>query len=198
MKSLTASADGVKLSLNGTATALTTDPTVDADIVASADFNRLAKAMKSDIPGTLAGKLDIDTHVKMQLSHLNKNSFHNMLLNGTLTLKEFDYDSPDTDTHIYTHLSEFKLGTNESFVRDTNRVDSLLTASVSIDTAAFTGRGVSLFAKSLKLGAGCSNNSSSSDTTVVTPIGATFRAEYINFLSSDDSTKVRQIGRAHV
>jgi len=109
--------------------------------------------MKSDIPGTIAGKLDIDTHVKMQLSHLNKNSFHNMLLNGTLTLKEFDYDSPDTDTRIYTHLSEFKLGTNESFVRDTNRVDSLLTASVSIDTAAFTGRGVSLFARSLKLGA---------------------------------------------
>ena len=191
VKSLTASADGVKLSLNGTATALMTDPAVDADITASADFNRIAKAMKSDIPGTIAGKLDIDTHVKMQLSHLNKNSFHNMLLNGTLTLKEFDYDSPDTDTHIYTHLSEFKLGTNESFVRDTNRVDSLLTASVSIDTAAFTGRGVSLFARSLKLGAGCSNNSSSSDTTVVTPIGATFRAEYINFLSSDDSTKVR-------
>lgn len=109
VKSLTASADGMKLSLNGTATALTTDPAVDADIVASADFNRMAKAMKSDIPGTIAGKLDIDTHVKMQLSHLNKNSFHNMLLNGTLTLKEFDYDSPDTDTRIYTHPSEFKL-----------------------------------------------------------------------------------------
>ena len=50
--------------------------------------------MKSDIPGTIAGKLDIDTHVKMQLSHLNKNSFHNMLLNGTLRLTKASSATP--------------------------------------------------------------------------------------------------------
>lgn len=187
IKSLSIDGMGVTASLNGTLKTLMSDPQIDGEFTGSIDFDRLPPFVKDSIPAIITGKLSADTKVRFKKSDLSGTRFHRAQLSGSATLHDFSFDIPDSATSFYTHETTFRFGTNNSFVTDSNRVDSLLTASVRIDSALVQYDGMRLMLKNAKAGVGCKNIASSTDSTQINPIGATIKAERVNFRSTDSS-----------
>ncbi len=185
LRHLRAATDGARISIKGNASSLFGNPYIDARIKATADFSKLPYDMRAAIPGSVKGRLEFDSDVRLHLDDLTPKRFHRILLNGNLALHDIDVSLPENDVDLYTRNAKITLGSNTSFVTDAQRVDSLLTASVNIDTIRVTLSGMDIAAKGLKGGIGCSNKASSSDTTQINPIGATIKADGIRYVDSD-------------
>ncbi len=187
INSLSIDGMGVSANLNGTLRTPLSDPQIDGTFTGSIDFDRLPPFVKDSIPAIISGKLSADTKMKFRKSDLNSTQFHRAQLSGSATLHNFSFDIPDSATSFYTHETTFRFGTNKSFVRNSHKVDSLLTASIRIDSASATYDGMRLVLKNARAGVSSKNTASSSDTTQINPIAATIRAERVNFRSTDSS-----------
>lgn len=185
LRHLRAATDGARVSVKGSATSLLKNPYIDAHIKASADFSKLPYDMRAAIPGSIKGRLEFDSDARLHLKDLTPKRFHRILVNGNLALHDIDASLPENGIDLYTRNAKITLGTNTSFVTDAQRVDSLLTASVNIDTIRVSVSGMDIAVKELKGGIGCTNKASSSDTTQINPIGATIKAEGIRYIDSD-------------
>lgn len=189
LSELSVSGDGVNVKATGDVTSLLSDPAIKGHVNADVNFARLPKSLLSIIPGSVKGKLQLDTDARFRLSNLTPKQFHKLQLNGDLDLSDFGLSSAELGVELYTRKGCFKLGTNEGFVNDKIRVDSLLTASLSIDTLAVDIEGIKVNLRDLKGGIGCSNKASSADTTAINPIGGTIRIARLRY-SDPDSTRV--------
>lgn len=185
LRHLRAATDGARISIKGNATSLLSNPYIDARIKATADFAKLPYDMRAAIPGSVKGRLEFDSDARLHLEDLTPKRFHRILLKGDLSLHDIDASLPENGLYLYTRNTRVTLGTNTSFITDAQRVDSLLTASVNIDTIRVDISGMDIAAKGLKGGIGCPNKASSSDTTRINPIGATIKAESIRYMDSD-------------
>ena len=182
--------DGVsiKADLNATLTSVMSDPAIKGQFDGNIYFNNLPVVARRLIPGKVTGSLDANTSVDMRLSHISKTGFHKAKLKGKATLHNFSF--ADSATNFYTRTTTFRFGNNNSFVRDNHRVDSMLTASVKIDTASVVYSGMKVRIKNFLAGIGCKNNGTILDSTTVTPIGGTIKMSSLVF-SSNDSMRVR-------
>lgn len=189
LEKATIKGEGVSIDINGKVSSPVSDPEIDGHINADVDFMRLPKSVKSVIPGSLKGRMELDTDARLHLSDLTPKQFHRMRLNGDLDLLDIDMTSPDLGINLYTRKACFKLGTNEGFVSDTHRIDSLLTASLNIDTLAMDIEGINVALRDLKGGVGCSNKASSADTTAINPIGGTLKIARLRY-TDPDSTRI--------
>lgn len=187
IKSLAIDGMGVSATLTGSVNNPIVNPLIDGDFKGSINFDRLPPFIKDSLPGIISGRLTANTSVRLRKNDLTRNNFHRAKLSGSATLHDFHFDIPDSATSFYTRETTFRFGTNNSFVTDSSRVDSLLTASIKIDTAMVMYDGMRLMIKNAKAGAGSLNKASSTDTTQINPIGATISAERVNFRSSDSS-----------
>lgn len=178
----------IDISLNGTVSSILRDPLIKANFDGSLYFNNLPPIVLKQLPGEIHGRLSANTSMNMRLSHLKPKSFHKAKITGQATLYDFTYI--DSVTDFYTKETTFRFGSSDNFVKDNHRVDSLLTASIKIDTARVIYDGTRLTLSQLKAGVGCKNIASSSDSTQINPIGATIKAARVN-LRTDDSTRVR-------
>lgn len=177
--------------LKGTFSSLLTDPKVNADFNGKIFFDNLPQIALKMIPGKVSGVLSANTSLDLRLSHLSKTDFHKAKLKGEATLHNFSFE--DSLTDFYTRSATFKLGTSNSFVRNEHRVDSLLTASVKIDSASVKYGGLDVRINDVRAGVGCKNVASSTDSTAINPISGTFKMSKMVF-RSDDSTRVRMQG----
>lgn len=184
---LQASAVGAVVDLKGRFTNLTSDPYIDAMVNADVDFSKVPAALKAELPGELTGSVDFDSKVKMRLSDMNVGRFHRILLDGKLGLRDVNYAVPDSGMRVYLRDVEFKLGTNTSFVTDARRIDSLLTASVKIDSASLVYEGMKVRLSNANIGAGCLNKPRGADSTVVMPFGAVLKIGALNYEDADSS-----------
>lgn len=185
--SLQASVAGAVIDLKGRFTNLTTDPYVDAVVNADVDFAKVPGALMAELPGELTGSVDFDSKVRMRLSDMNVGRFHRILLDGKLGLRNLNYIVPDSGMGVYARDVEFRLGTNTSFVTDARRVDSLLTASVKLDTLSFVYEGMKVRLSNANIGAGCLNKPRGADSTVVMPFGAVLKIGTLNYEDADSS-----------
>lgn len=191
LKKLVAIGDGVGFELNGHFSNLLTDPTADGTFKGGIEIDRLPKKLLEKFPGTIDGSLRADSRFSLRRSYLDKYNFHRVRLSGDATLKNFRASMPELPAELYTRVMELKFGTTSSFTRGETSVDSLLTASLRIDTISASVTGMDLQAAGLKMGVGCQNTSSSADTTIINPIGGRIVAERILFKSQEDSMRVR-------
>lgn len=189
LSSLSINGDGASVNLNATVTYPLSDPLIDGHLTAEVELGRLPKSILSMVPGTVKGLIELDTDLLTRVSDFNPNRFHRIRLNGDVDLLNLALSSPDIGIDIFTRKTCFKFGTNDNFVADTHRVDSLLTASLSVDTLSMQVEGLLLSLNDLKGGVGCSNKLSSADTTTVTPMGATVKVGRLHY-ASDDSTRI--------
>ncbi len=187
IKTLSIDGMGISADLSGTLRTPLTDPQINGKFSGSIDFDRLPPFIKDSIPAVISGELTADTEINLKKSHLTGKKFHYARLSGSASLHDFSFDIPDSATSFYTHETTFRFGTNNSFVTDSHSVDSLLTASIRIDSASVQYDGMRLMLKNAKAGAGCKNTASSTDSTQINPIGATISAERVNFHSTDSS-----------
>lgn len=185
---LEAGAKWIGIKLNGRFSNLLADPLVDADVRADVDFSRLPDELKPMVPGSLSGKVDFDSKVRLRLSDLNVGKFHRILLEGRLGLNDMHFLAADSTLGLFAREAEFKLGSNTSFVSDTHRVDSLLTASIKVDTLSVKYEDIKIRMKGASVGAGCLNKPRGSDSTVVMPFGGVIKVESLSYLDSDSMT----------
>ena len=182
---------GVKCHTSTKVSHIMSDPLIDGAFDGMVTLDNLPSVVSESVAGTMTGVLNANTTFKLRQSYLTSNDFHNAKLKGDAKLSKFRYNSNDSLTNVYLRTAELKLGTNESFIKDTQRTDSLLTASVMIDTTALYYDGYDIRLSNLKAGVGCTNKASSADSTVVNPIGGTIKMGRLNFFSEEDSMKVR-------
>lgn len=182
---------GVDCSLSTTLSSLISDPLVDGKFVGKMNLDKLPPFIKRKIDGSLSGNVNADTKFKLRQSHLDQNNFHKAKLKGTLEVNNLNFNSSDTLTNLYARNILFDLGTSESFVRHSHRVDSLLTASIKVDTCALRYDTHKVRFSNLKAGIGCANLASSTDSTQINPIGGTLNFRRLNYRSETDTMRVR-------
>lgn len=177
--------------LSAIVTTPVTDPLINADFNGKVTIQNLPTQVLDMLPcavrGVLTGKADINT----RLSYLTPKLFHRAKINGELSLSDFRMAMTDGSMEAYIRKADFKLGSSSNITYNDHLVDSMLTASLSIDTIALMSPGVSLNGTTLSAGVGARNIASSTDTTRINPIGATIKAGRLHLLSDSDSVRVR-------
>lgn len=187
---LTAVGEGMGFTLSGNASDIMSDPKVDGTFKGGLSVQHLPKSLLAMLPCEVHGKLIADCDFDLRQSYLNKENFHKIHLKGEATLSDLLMDMPELPAHIYSHNMELQLGTNSSFINGDVNVDSLLTASLKIDTVSCTVEGFDMRGRGLKMGVGCRNTVSSSDTTQINPIGGRLYAERFTLRTDEDSTRI--------
>lgn len=187
---LLAQGEGMGFLLTGKASDITSDPKVNGSFRGGLNIERLPASLLSMLPCSVKGILRADCSFRFRGSYLNNENFHKAYLSGEATLTGLDIDMPDYPADIYSRKIEFRLGTNSSFSNGDSGVDSLLTASLSIDTLSCLIDGMDMRGRGLKIGAGCRNTSSRADTTAITPIGGRITAERFSLRSDEDSSRI--------
>jgi len=191
VKRLLAVGEGVGVEFSAKATGFLTDPVVSGTFKGGIEIQRLPKRFLSKLPCEVSGSLRADSRFNFRQSYFDRSEFHRIRLTGDACLKNFTLSIPELPAEIYAHDVDLSLGSNNKFTRGEMNVDSLLTASLMIDTISVNVTGMALQGKALKAGVGCRNIASSADTTVVNPIGGRIVAERIYFKSDADSMRVR-------
>jgi len=172
------------------------DPHVEGLFKGGVSFDHLSKRVLSMIPGTVKGMFKADASFDLRRSWLDKDGFHRIKLTGSATLDGLDVSMPEIPVELYSRRIDLRFGSSQSFVRTGATVDSLLTASLRIDTIHADLQGMEVRGNDLAVGVGCRNVASTFDTTVVNPIGAHIMAGRFFFRSPSDSLFVstRKVG----
>ena len=191
IEKLLAIGQGVGFELNSKIDHIISDPAISGTFKGGVEINRLPKKLLAQLPCEIEGSLRADSKFSLRKSYLDKNNFHRIRLTGGATLRNFKASMPELPAELYSRTIELKLGTNSSFTRGDVSVDSLLTASLKIDTISAGITGMLLQAADVKMGVGCQNTASSADTSIINPIGGRIVADRLMFRSTEDSTRIR-------
>lgn len=176
--------------LSGTVRTPMSDPYVNGRFDGGIAFDRLPNVLLDKLPFELRGMLRGTADVQLRQSYLTPKKFHKVKIDGTLTLDDCHVDMRDNSMQAYLRRAEFRLGTRSSLTYNGAQVDSMLTASLTIDTVAFHGGGMHLAGRKLSAGVGTRNIAQSVDTTRINPIGANIKAELLTMLSDSDHVRM--------
>lgn len=177
--------------IRGTIKSPISDPDIDMQFRGRIDFGRLPAKLLASLPVTVRGLLEGNARGRFRLSHLSPRQFHRAKIDGLLTLSDFRASMRDGSMDAMVGRGELKLGTSASIALGDRLVDSLLTTSLSIDTAAVNAAGIILTGSRLTANVGMRNTATSSDTTKINPIGATLRAGRLTLTADSGATDMR-------
>lgn len=194
VKRLTMIGEGVGFTLEGTATDLFRDPLVHGVFKGGLSFAHLPSSLLASLPYRLNGLLKANATFDLRPSYLDRINFHRVNIEGEATLTRFSLTGTDKDGSAWLNQATLRFGSQSSFEgRDGHRADSLLTASLSVDTLSYMMDSLSINGRALKIGVGVSNKAASVDTTRVVPLGLTVRAERLRYMDLTDSSSVLSV-----
>lgn len=191
MKRLVVEGPATSIDIDGTATSLMSDPAVDLRMKADMVLDRLPAELKRLIPASVGGRLHADLAVKGRKSYMSRDSFHKLKIDGNLRGTGLDVSVPESGLTAWLREIVVEFGTNKSFVRDDHRVDSLLTASVKVDTASVKADGMEVALSRFAAGVGSANRRESADTSAINPFGGAVSVGRLNVTSPADSSRLR-------
>lgn len=187
LRDFTIAGPATDLLLNISATEVTSDPLLKGSVKGSSILAKLPPELRRFIPGFISGNARADIAFEMRPSMLERNTFHRLRLRGNLDLDRLYFVSADTVDMLYAHHTNFRFGTNERH----GTADSLLTASIAIDSANFLHSNASMSITGLSLGVGSSNKHRSADTTVVIPLGGALKIKKFGLEMLDQNFVLR-------
>lgn len=193
------------LSISGKATHFLSDPAFEGQINGKMHLEKLPAQLTSAFlaPGDkLAGLVSLNASILGRLSMFTPNGFHQLRADGTVDLHNVLFQSADSQTMAYAHHAHAALGTLSTITterqsrRDSTKsirttADSLLTASISLDSSRIRSAGVGLRIKNFKIGVGAQNRALSSDTTSIIPIGGGISIGSLSFFNVADTAGAR-------
>ncbi|MCC8071948.1 MAG: hypothetical protein LIO90_09130 [Bacteroidales bacterium] len=189
---LTVGGRSVLFTLSGTMSQLFTDPLVNGHFDGKMDFGLMPQALLRQLPFSATGTLEGACDLKLHLSQITPETFHYIQGQGKVTLRDFHFAMNDSSLQAYTPHGLLELGTNTTITRaDTIKIDSLLTMKLQVDSLAVASQGFHAVGNKLLLVAAAKNIASSTDTTLVNPLGFSARGEKITLRSDSDSMRVR-------
>lgn len=188
---LDAAGQAVDVKLKGKVTHLMTDPSVDGSFEGSIAFSRLPRQAVARLPFTIAGTLNGQADMRFSISQLSAKRFHRARIDGKLSLSDFRLSMNDGSMDTYIRDARFRLGSSSSVRVGDLSVDSLLTASLTVDTAMFAAPGLSFQGRDMAFNVGSRNVASSSDTSQINPLGGSLTAGLINLVADSSATRLR-------
>lgn len=191
IKRLTAIGHGVGFNLDASLTRLKSDPSVVGTFKGGVSFAKLPGKLMATLPMKISGELRGEFGFDLRSSYLTPNDFHRIKLNGDATLSDLHLVEPQEGMTIYSRLMEMKLGTANSYVNNDMHSDSLLTASLKIDTIAMELPGMTLTSADMLAGVGIKNVAASARRGVINPIGAVMKLGRLTFNSETDTMTVK-------
>lgn len=181
--------EGVDIDLSVKATDIFSDPLLDGRFQGKVNFEGIPRGIRERIPGKVEGLLSGHSEFRFLLSDLTPQSFHRLNASGELRLNNLSVEL-DSLGAVYTHEALLRFGTNNSFVRDDVKVDSLLQLSLKVDTLSALADGIDLQVRDFLAGVGSVNRSSSSDTTSINPFGGRVSAGLLKINVPEDTLRL--------
>lgn len=181
----------LKLGVSATLTHLLSDPTLQGYVNGNLRLERLPADLLKKLPVNIAGNMTLATEIKGKASDLTRENFHRLYMKGQLDIRNFAIEARDSSSSMYTRNAMFRLGTSSSWVNAGQRVDSMLTMSLRLDTAIIHAPGVVINSSRFMAGLGTRNVHNSSDTTKVNPFGGLLAFKDVLIDSPGDSLTVR-------
>ncbi len=167
------------------------NPFVDGNISADLKIDRLPRELIDRLPVSLAGRLKAETGLRMHMKDMSPGRFHNIYLDGRISLRDFSLQSRDTLLSAWAGHADFDFGTRRSLNGALTRVDSLLTMTLKVDTTSVAVPGLNIQGSRLIAALGTSNRSTSSDTTVINPFGGLIKFQSLILDQPLDTMTVR-------
>ena len=182
------------LTLSGTVAELGADPLMDLTLEGYSALGRLPAVLLDYVAGSLQGNLHADFSLKGRPSMFDRNSFHKLIARGKLKADGLYWLADDTVRAGYVRHAEFSFGTNERITTVKGRhADSLLTASIALDSVSYLDHNISAIVTGLHLGVGASNRQATADTTAIAPMGGGLKIATMRVQTITDSGGV--VGR---
>lgn len=191
VKKFTAIARAMGFSVTGKLSSLISNPTVDGTFRGGVSLTRLPSVLWRKLGIEMKGLLTGNADFKLRQSWLNAKNFHKININGHLNLTDFEFADTANDFRANLHKASLDLGSRSRIEIKGHKVDSLLTASLQIDTMWMQTQGIALAGRGLKAGIGARNVASSIDTTQINPIGGSIKAELLTLRSDSDTISMR-------
>ncbi|MDE7426206.1 MAG: AsmA-like C-terminal region-containing protein [Muribaculaceae bacterium] len=189
IRGATMSGDATDLNLNGTLTHPVSDPHFKGHIEGTSDLEKLPPPIKKMLDGYVSGKLEGNVDVDGSPSMLTPDRIHKLKVTGEIEARGLYWLSADTVNMAYIHKARFHFGTADKFIHKESgiKADSLLTASITIDSINFLHGDVAVNATDLFMGVGTSNKRRGADTSRIIPLGATLKLERLTVIDIADS-----------
>ncbi|MBP3639959.1 MAG: hypothetical protein J6J20_08755 [Muribaculaceae bacterium] len=179
------------LTFSGTISDIGPDPYVDGRVEGYSNLGRLPAQLRNLIPGSLSGRLRADMRLCGRPSMFAREKFHNLRAGGTLHGEELYWLGADTARAAYARRADFRFGTQDRITgNDGHRADSMLRASISIDSLSYLDHDIDVRATGFKLSAGASNKARSTDTTEIVPMGGGLSLTSLRVQSIADSAGI--------
>lgn len=179
------------LNINCSVSHLLTDPLLDLKLRGRSDLQKLPPVLTRLCGGEISGVVKADIELKGRPSMFSRNRFHLLHVTGDIDADELCYATADTLNRFYLNSACFEFGTNQSFTAGEHSVDSLLSASIKIDSAAVSTPDLTAMLTGMRFGVGASNKALTSDTTAIIPMGAGLRVASVRVRIPSDSTYMR-------
>lgn len=183
--------NAISFSLEANITNLISDPLIEGSFNGEIRTTSLPRQLLSRLPFEMKGLFKADCGFNLRKSFLTGENFHRIKFTGTAWLNDFALNMRDASAGLVITEAEMKLGTNSTIRIGDHKADSLLTASLDMDSVSFFTPGLEVTGKKWRVGIGTLNASGSRDTTVIRPIGAKIMAERLTMKNSHDSVAVR-------
>lgn len=184
--------EGIGFDLKATVTSPLSDPRAVGKFKGGLRAQRLPKSLFDNLPLTARGDLKADFDFDLRRSYLTRENFHHIKLSGDATLTGLEVAMAAMGVDLKARELALKLGTSSSFVTGAGTIDSLITASLTVDTISCQLPGMSLQGARIKAGVGMKNIAATADTTQITPLGGRLVADRIVFsTTAEDSMRLR-------
>ena len=191
IRRLATSGRAAECELKATVTHPISDPRIDARFNGLLTLDALPSKLLDRLPMTLCGTLKGNARARLRLSDLTPKNFYHANIDGELTLTGFHTAMRDGSMDASINKAQLSLGTSSRRSVGDHLIDSLLTSSLTIDTATVNAPGINLTGSRLSLNVGMRNTATSADTSQINPIGATLRAGRLTLLADSGTTDLR-------
>ena len=181
----------IYINASGTADGPIDNPVLDSHLNMALRLGRLPLSLREKLPVKVSGQLSADTDVRMRLRDMNIKDFHRVYLDGQVKLTDFDLTSYDSLLYAHTEHATLDFGTDRTVQGQEQRVDSMLTASIKIDTLSLVVPGLTMSGSDFSAGLGVLNRSTSSDTTTINPFGGVVMIKSMIVNQPADSLTIR-------
>lgn len=172
--------------VNGNATNLATDPLINGCFRGDLNFTNLNPRLWTLLGMRLRGSMNADIDVDAHLSNLSLEGFHQARLRGDAQFKDFMAIMPADSIAAGARSARLRFGTASGF----NGIDSLLMASLKVDTVWTALPGMRAGMKDVALAVGVKNLDTLGDTTIITPMGGRITMKALTYTDAD-STRAR-------
>lgn len=189
IRRIKASGRAIDVDLKATVARPLSNPRLKGHFDGSVNLAVLPPELLAKLPYSITGTLRGETDFGFTLADLTPQRFHRVMLDGMLSLTDFNLASADSTLTAYTAHAVFRLGSRSVINYQGVNVDSMLTASLTVDTARIVAEGAVIAGRDMKLNFASRNVASTLDTSSITPHGINIAAGLLTL--RHDSTAIR-------